>query len=373
MPYQRAERFESPESRNARPEPLAWAAIFIAFTALAVLYALQARAQSTLEGRTEAWFGIIRRQLVLWWVRAALAPFALFWARRQRNAPFVAAALAHIAGSLVFGASAAVITGALDYGLRWTPPSLGLEDVLFANVLLSIATGVLAYLLIVAAYVSLEQARDRRRRELETSELRRELSESQLQFLRMQLHPHFLFNALNAVSGLMSQDVHRARVVLSRVGDLLRKSIDEGSAQEIPLRAELELLASYIEIQRIRFGERLAISFDVADPALDALVPSFVLQPILENAIKYGIERSAGNGRIAVRGRCAAGSLQLEVLDDGAGLSTAGDATVGLGIGLENTRVRLRRLYEGSASFDILSNEWGGTTVRIAIPAKLAA
>jgi sensor histidine kinase YesM len=363
-----AEKSESRESPDRGAALIAWVAVLASFTVLAVLYALQTHAQTALEGRPEPWFSVVRRQLVLWWIRAALAPVALFLAARLRNTRLALSATAHVTAALLYGCVAALLTGTIDYLFRLAPPSLTFSNVLLANLLVSIATGVLAYLLIAASYTTLTYARDRRQRELETAELRRELAESQLQFLRMQLQPHFLFNALNSVSALMGQDVHRARVALSRVGELLRKSVDDATQHEIALRAELELVSAYTDIQRMRFGERLDISIEVDEAAMDTLVPSFLLQPILENAIKFGLERRGGTSRIVVRGGCDDGTLTIEVVDDAGGFTF--DRDVRLGVGLGNTRARLFRLYGAAGSFEILPNGLGGATVRMSVPCR---
>ncbi|MES2305583.1 MAG: histidine kinase [Gemmatimonadota bacterium] len=213
------------------------------------------------------------------------------------------------------------------------------------------------------------QARDRERR---AAQLRADLAQSRLQALRGQLHPHFLFNTLNTIAALVHSDPDGAERVTSRLGDLLRETLQDDGETEVPLRRELTFLERYAEIQQTRFADRLSVEVDVPADALDALVPSLILQPLVENAIRHGIEPRAAKGTVRVTARRNGDRLELEVHDDGVGIGPDGcngHDTSGCGVGLRNTRMRLQELYgEGKSAFSIGPAEGGGTVARVSLP-----
>ncbi len=181
------------------------------------------------------------------------------------------------------------------------------------------------------------------------SQLRAQLAEARLDALRMQLDPHFLFNTLHAISSLVERDPRGVRRMISRLSELLRYTIEGPTDQEIPLRQELELLRRYLEIMEVRFQGRLDITTDVQERALDALVPNLILQPIVENAIKHGVSKIEGTGRIALRARVDNGQLILDV-ENNAPLIESGATG---GVGVRNTRARLAHLYGDDQSFEL--------------------
>jgi len=186
----------------------------------------------------------------------------------------------------------------------------------------------------------------------------------------MQLNPHFLFNSLHSISALMHLDVEAADRMMVRLSDLLRAALETSDAQEVTLRAELKFLQSYLEIEQIRFGSRLTVKMDVAPETLDARVPNLILQPLLENAIRHGIEPHAKPGRIELRAQCVNGQLTLDVSDNGAGVKDT--HAVSEGVGLSNTRARLRTLYGEAHRFELGNRPDGGLRVRLAIPFRRA-
>jgi two-component system, LytTR family, sensor kinase len=348
-----------------------WAGLVIAFTLVAAVYALQSSAQSIQEGRPESSLLLLRRQLTLWWIRSLLAPLPIAFARLARRSGRVwGIVIVHGVGAGLFAVAAGIATGVLDYIAAWSPPTLTLRQVLMTNVSVALATGLLAYLLIAASYEAIRAVADARQREVQYAELGRRLAESQLHILRMQLQPHFLFNALNSVSALMGQDVRRARVALSRLGDLLRKSIEQESEHEVSLKEELELVDAYIDIQRMRFGERLCVRKSVGEDTIRCRVPSFLLQPLLENAIKYGVERRDVVGVIDLRAERHAEWLVIEVADNGSAAAHGSNAARS-GMGLRNVKGRLASLYGEAYSLELASNSSGGTTVTVTVPWQL--
>ena len=182
-----------------------------------------------------------------------------------------------------------------------------------------------------------------------SAQLRAQLAEARLDALRMQLDPHFLFNTLHAISSLVERDPRGVRRMISRLSELLRHTIEGPSEQEIPLRKELDLLRRYLEIMEVRFQGRLEIDTDVDDRAMEGLVPNLILQPIVENAIKHGVSKIEGPGRIAVSGRVEGDQLILRVENNGPFVSS-GESD---GVGVRNTRARLTHLYGDEQSFEL--------------------
>jgi two-component system LytT family sensor kinase len=212
---------------------------------------------------------------------------------------------------------------------------------------------------------AVEYQRSVRDGQLRASQLESHLGRARLEILRNELHPHFLFNALHAISTLMHRNVEAADEMLAQLGDLLRLSLERHDVQEGPLREELTVLEPYLNILRIRFGDRLSISVEVDPLLLDLTVPLFLFQPLVENAVRHGIERRAGAGRIDIRARASEDQLEISVSDDGAGLSQGG---IREGIGLSNIRLRLEQLYGARGSIALAGNPESGTEVTVRIP-----
>jgi two-component system, LytTR family, sensor kinase len=205
-------------------------------------------------------------------------------------------------------------------------------------------------------------------RALKASQLETHLVEAQLQALQRQLQPHFLFNTLNTISALMHRNVDAADNMIAKLSDLLRISLQTVGVQEVPLKQELDFLSKYLEIEQTRFRDRLSVVFDVRPDTLDALVPNLVLQPLVENAIKHGVGPKPTPGQIEIRSRRAGVLLELEVKDNGVGLSAARLTDFNRGVGLANTRSRLQHLYGSTHRFEFRQPAAGGLSVLIAIP-----
>ena len=194
--------------------------------------------------------------------------------------------------------------------------------------------------------------------------------EAQLKMLRYQLNPHFLFNTLNAISTLiLEQATEDANRMVTRLSSFLRHSLDNDPMKMVTLKQELATLKLYLDIEKVRFEERLSLELDIEDEAYEALIPSLLLQPLVENAIKYGIARSEDGGHLKIAARVFAGDLLLELSDDGPGVELVDGQIPGAsGVGLRNTRERLQELYNSQHSFRLSKTEPHGLTVRIRMP-----
>lgn len=235
----------------------------------------------------------------------------------------------------------------------------------FGNALARAQFNIPIYWAIVSIVHTLRFYRRSQERELKTRELEGRLAEAKLESLRMQLHPHFLFNTLNAISTLVHKDPQAADEMIGNLSELLRATLDVTS-QEIPLRQELAFLDRYIEIQQARFGERLRVEKQIDAAALEIPVPALVLQPLVENAIRHGIEPKTTQGLVSLSAQRQPHALVLTVRDNGVGMQTLSE---GNGIGLANTRARLRELYGERARLTIASPAEGGCSVQLEIPA----
>jgi len=225
--------------------------------------------------------------------------------------------------------------------------------------------GLMIYAALAGLRYTLEYYRLYRERALRTSQLEARLSQAQLHALKMQLHPHFLFNTLHAIAVLIKEDPIAATTTLVLLSDLLRVTLANPGVHEVALEEELETLKLYLEIERIRFADRLRVSFDVPPETLQAAVPNLILQPLAENALRHGIERLGGSGRLAVAAAQGDGELVLSVEDDGPGFPEGGPRE---GIGLSNTRARLEMLYGAGSRLAWENLPGGGARVTLHLP-----
>jgi two-component system, LytTR family, sensor kinase len=236
-----------------------------------------------------------------------------------------------------------------------------------------VADAMLYWMVLFIGYTRDEGARARAR-EVRESQLETQLAQAELQALKMQLHPHFLFNALHTVGTLVRTGRSALAVqVVGRLGDLLRRMLDGAAAQEVSLREELEFARNYLEVEQARFPDRLRVTWTVEPGALDAAVPHLVLQPLLENALRHGIAAAANAGILIVGARCTTGTLHLTVRDDGPGLADPARGAGAGGVGLANTRLRLSRLYGDRAGLEVVNADDGGVTSHVFLPFRPAA
>jgi two-component system, LytTR family, sensor kinase len=230
---------------------------------------------------------------------------------------------------------------------------------------------VLIYWLVVGFCNAVGYYRKFRERELEAAELEKRLTEARLHTLQAQINPHFLFNTLNAIASLMHKDVEAADRALVRLSELLRLALESVESQEVTLRSELAFLSRYLEIEQIRFGNRLEVQMEIPPDTLEALVPNLVLQPLVENAVLHGIQPHARPGRIVLQARRDGERLRLRVLDSGNGAGATLPAREG--VGLSNTRARLRLLYGEAQWLRLRPAAGGGMEAEIECPFRTAA
>lgn len=230
--------------------------------------------------------------------------------------------------------------------------------------------GMGVYLLITFLAYAYSYYQRYRQGELRASQLEAQLSQAQLQALKMQLHPHFLFNTLHSISALLHKDTESARKMITRLGDFLRLTLENSGTQEVTLKQEMEFLRCYLEIERIRFQDRLTTRVFVDPDALDTRVPNLILQPIVENAIRHGIAPRSTPGEIEIRAKQEDGFLRIQVRDNGPGLpmNRSVDSLFKKGLGLMNTQTRLDRLYGVEHRFKIANDPAGGLAVTLEIP-----
>jgi signal transduction histidine kinase len=224
----------------------------------------------------------------------------------------------------------------------------------------------MVYLAVLGAGIARDYFLRYRARLEETARLQAQLAQARLDVLRTQLNPHFLFNTLNAVSALVERDPRGTRRMIARLSDLLRYTLEESTEQEVPLHRELDLLGEYVELMQIRFQGKLNVDMRVDADVRDALVPNLILQPIVENAMKHGVSKTTGAGRIELQARRNGDALEIAVTDNGPGPSD-GDGS-GTGVGLANTNARLRTMYGGEYGVVLRPGEAGGTIARVILP-----
>jgi two-component system, LytTR family, sensor kinase len=318
---------------------------------------------------------------------APLTPFVFAFATRYpiRRENWVSRSLMYLAVGLAFSAVHLALRAVTPYAY-WDPRRrdffsaiwdnqghffkiqwLVLQKQFFSGVVDDI-TGTFVPIVLVAHAVS--YYRRFRERELRAAQLEGQLAKAHLQALKSQLQPHFLFNTMHSISSLMLTDVPAADRMMTRLGDLLRMSLESAGTQITTLSRELDFLNCYLEIEKVRFAERLNVIMDIAPETLDASVPHLLLQPLVDNAVKHGISKLPSGGAIRISVNAHDGELQLEIRDNGPGFGSDGSyPATGLGLGI--TRERLESLYGQDQSVELLSVPGGGTVTRICIPFRL--
>jgi sensor histidine kinase YesM len=296
--------------------------------------------------------------LILWLVRRFCIERSN-WIRRSLLHFFLSILLTSTLLALHF----VVFMTVISRGAQISPMSL------FSFLYYNLDRWVLVYWFILLLSHAFNYYNSFRKNELNASQLRTQLVQSQLEALKMQIHPHFLFNTLHSISALLSRDTEAARKMITRLGDFLRLTLENSGSLEVTLQQEIEFLNGYLEIERIRFQDRLTTEIRVDPEVLDVRVPNLILQPIVENAMRHAVGNSA-SGRVEVVAAPRNGVVRIEVKDNGPGIDADRmlEARRGRGLGLANTRARLEGLYGEAAHFELVNDPAGGLIVALEIP-----
>ncbi len=362
-------------------------ALWLLLIAISVVYALFASVVSvgytaihglsrwTLKPDTAAIFPYLVLMNLAMWTGYVMWTPAIFWLGRRfcfDRRGWKRAIAIHVPASLVITATHLAMVGVLRFylqGLRGGTPDLttSIFDAFFRTVDQVLPV----YWAIIGLQHAVDYYRQARAREVRSARLETRLMESQLQTLQQQLHPHFLFNTLHAISTLVHRDPDKADLMIERLSELLRVSLRKVGVQEVELAEELEYLRAYLDIEQVHFGNRLRIEYRVDAAAMDALVPTMILQPLVENAIRHGLEPMVRAGTLTIEARADGDTLWLRVRDDGAGLPKNWSRRDG--VGLSNTRSRIDRLYGEAAALTVRDNPGGGVLVDLYIPLRRGA
>jgi two-component system LytT family sensor kinase len=363
---------------------IVWALSFAVWTFVALAYAITIYQLYHSTGGSTSFLSVLALQSSQVLTYAPLTPFVFAFANRYQvqRSNWAKRSLVLLGGGLAFTVAQVALRGLTPYAFWdprvrhwvsaiWDSQAHGFRihwymyrSLFLTNVVDDVVATYLPIVLI--AHVASYYLRFRER-ELRTSQLQAQLEKARLQALKSQLQPHFLFNTLNSISALMLTNVEAADRMITRLGDLLRISLETAGTQMTTLSRELEFVNCYIEIEKVRFEERLKVSVEVSPETLDASVPHLLLQPLVDNAIKHGISRLVAGGEIRISAAKFDGDLHLEVRDNGPGLCESSHSS-SRGVGLSITRERLETIYGQHQSVELLTLPEGGAVARVSIP-----
>ncbi|HYU36892.1 MAG TPA: histidine kinase [Gemmatimonadales bacterium] len=366
---------------RASPHPIRWGLIFAVWTGYGLLGAAQEHLSYAMSrGTPLPWGTALLMQMPLAYTWALATPVILWLGRRFpfERGRWPSSIAIHLAICLTF---VFLLDLAYAFHISNVLPQPPNPKPVFTRAVQFFVVWVLSdgllYWTILSVSYAVEHHRRFRERELTASQLETQLVQADLQALKMQLHPHFLFNALHTIGSLVrTGDRDTAVRVVAGLGDLLRRVLDGAAQQEVPLKQELEFIRNYLDIEQVRFRDRLKVAINADPDVLDAKVPHLILQPLVENAIRHGIAPHLSAGYLMVGARRVDDQLQLVVRDDGPGIgngdSEGGVTTARPGIGLSNTRARLTRLYGADCELEVGNAPDGGLEARIVLPFRLA-
>ncbi|MGA8762052.1 MAG: histidine kinase [Candidatus Sulfotelmatobacter sp.] len=354
-------------------QPARWFWIAAIWSGVALFDATQNVFVMRAEGMHHFWVQLFATLLLSWLPWALATPLVL---RLERQYPATrwkrfSTWAAHLAACAGIGLVSAAWTAALEDLLNpWAlVPGPDPFAVLWLH---KFYNGLLEYLILYGAILLVSHLLDSRerlaRQQTETARLNEQLSKAQLDALRRQIEPHFLFNTLNAIAGLVREKRNEAAVtMIAGLSDFLRRVVEDSGRQQVPLGEELEFARKYLDIQKVRFAERLQFTVDVPEDLFPAQVPSLILQPMVENAVKHGIAKRVQGGAIRITAFRCDGSLTLNVYNDGPSLP-AGWAKAHSGIGMSNVRTRLQSLYGDAFQLNMRNHDPGGVEVSLSVP-----
>src|SRR5450631_2760929 len=350
-----------------------WFWIALIWSAVGLFDATQNVFVMRAEGMHHAWVRLFVRLFISWLPWALATPVVLFLGRRHPPTKFrpVYAWGIHLGACAAIGLVYSAWVGGPDTLLNpWLNPSPPGQFLHFW--LDKFYNGLLADVILYGSIIAISYVLDSRerlaRQQTETARLNEQLSKAQLDSLRRQVEPHFLFNTLNAVAGLVREKRNDAAVsMIAGLSDFLRRVLEDSNRQQVPLEEELEFAMKYLDIQKMRFSERLQVSLNVPSELLAAQVPSLILQPMVENAVKHGIAKRVQGGAIRIAAFRSNGSLTLSVYNDGPSLPAGWEKTHS-GIGISNVLTRLQGLYGDAFELSMRNQEPGGVEVSVSVP-----
>ncbi len=350
---------------------LRWCFFFCVWTLLGVSFALSTYLGARQDNVQISWKRILSGYLADFYLWGMLSPLIFLLARRfELRKHFPRNVFVHLGASVVLSgfviSAASPLVWYLGYVNLARNPTLA---ILWRNNAFSayyFHQGLTIYWTTLVVAHALYYYRGVRLGEAQTARLTAQLAQAQLQALKMQIHPHFLFNTLNSIAALLHKDVEAADRMIARLGDFLRLTLKSSDSQLIDFEQELKFIKCYLDIEHIRFQDRLTVELDIDPRVLTALVPNLILQPIVENAVRHGVARQTYPGHIAIRARRDGNRLIISVEDNGPGLKVKSN---GSGIGISNTRARLEQFYGTNFRFQIANSTGRGATVTLDVPA----
>ena len=344
-----------------------WVAYVLGWTFVGLFFASQTYLAYKGSGGTPRLGAILKFSLSEWYIWALLAPGIIGLARR------LSLERGRRARNLAIHAFVSVGVAFAHWGLN----NLCRHYVLGFPGAVSLAytfhSNLVTYWVLVGASCGYDYYVRYRQGELHAAQISAQLAQAQLQALRTQLHPHFLFNTLNGIATLVHRDPEAADQMIARLSDLLRLTLEGVGVKEVPLAKEIEFLKGYLEIEQVRFGDRLTVDMQIAPEVLGARIPYLILQPLVENAIRHGIAPRSQPGRVVIRAQSENGFLVLEIRDNGPGLTAGLDTPTRQGMGLSNTRSRLEKLYGARQRFEMRNGSNGGFVVTLTFPFQSAS
>ena len=318
------------------------------------------------EGHPQTWYRPLTWNLTDFYLWMVLTPLVA-WLGRLGAQGWKRFWTLHLPCSIAIAAGQSLLMLLIFWSVCGSNPKGGVHtftDLLHNEGVYKFHLALLTYWLMLVVLRGMASRNSLKDERLRNAQLETQLAQSQLQVLRMQLQPHFLFNTLNAISALALADPPQAKLMIARLSDFLRLTLEERHAQQVPLSREMQFLESYLGIQKVRFRDRLVTHLDLGDTG-NAMVPSLILQPLVENALRHGLLAKTGGGELRILARRVDGDLRVQVEDDGLGLPDAGPVE---GVGLSNTRERLRAMFGDAAKMELSRRQHGGTRVELRFP-----
>ena len=348
--------------------------LFLGWTLVSIIFAGISYAAAIGENNKEFGFiSALRLNLVQFYVWAVLSPLVFRFSRRfpiELRPLNVRNLLLYFPALISFAGIHQVIHLAVLWSItpRWRQKYPALTDCYRAYFAFGFYIDLIIALLIVIAVHALLYYQSFRASELAQSSLKTDLAQAQLRALKMQLHPHFLFNTLHSISSLVLEDPPKANSMIARLGDFLRLTVDNSDQQLVTLKEETEFLRCYLDIEQVRFGDRLTVTFELEPQTLSAQVPHLILQPVVENAIQHAIAPRSTRGHINIEAKRLNSLLRVAISDNGPGISSNANLPWKQGVGLTNVRTRLQQIYGPDFRFELMNTKGGGVTAFMEIP-----